>query len=366
MQGVVSVRQRRRAGLLLACALTLTACGQSSQPATPGDDGANSTSGTDPSATTSASDSSATSTQPADPSTGATDPGSTTTSSPPEADYTAPSTLRVGIATDNPGVGLRTPSNIIGFDADVARYVAQALGADDVSFVQALPNQRETLLATGQVDMIVSSYSMNPGRARGVTFAGPYLQTGQDLLLSSRSSIRDPEQLRGFTACSASGSTSTAELIEDYPGLHLIEEDTVAACVDLLRRGEVKAVTSDQAILLGFAQSSREPNALVVAGHAFTEESWGIGLPRGERAMCREVSEALREMVDSGEWERILAKNLPSLESVSGEEAPEPEVDTCRRPRSESAAEGPATPGSGSPTGNGWPSAPTSSPSSIR
>ncbi|GAB3115293.1 hypothetical protein GCM10027055_22810 [Janibacter alkaliphilus] len=240
-----------------------------------------------------------------------------------------PDTLRVGISFSSPGIGERSNGRTTGLDADVARYVAQAIGADQVSFVNALPNQRETLLETDQVDMVVSSYSMTPERAQRVTFAGPYLNTGQDLLVSERSAVRGPEDLLGFTICAAEGSTSTSELVDDYPGLHVVLRPTVDACVDMLIRGEVKAVTSDAAILAGYARISREPNQLLLAGQPFTTERWGIALPKGDVALCQEVTTALRRMISSGAWEEAVEDHLGESTRISGTTLQPPMLGSC-------------------------------------
>lgn len=232
------------------------------------------------------------------------------TSSPSLHETDLPSTLRVAISFDQPGVGLREGDTYSGLDVDVARYIARHLGIDRISFVEGMTDQRETLLATGQADLVLSSYSITPERKDEVTFAGPYLTTGQDLLVSSRSTIRSPGQLRGFTVCSVQGSTSTSELVDDHPGLHLTVQPRVSDCVKLLEEGKVKAVTSDAAILAGFARGSRAPDKLRLSGRSFARERWGVAMRPADSALCEDVSAALEDMVDSGAWKKAVRSNL--------------------------------------------------------
>lgn len=304
------MRRARTASATLVLLASLAACsrGVPVEPTT--------ATGTTPSSTTSTTTS-------GDPS------GSSSASSAASATADVPAELTVGISFTSPGVGLRTPGGTTGLDADVARYVAGRIGSERVSFVEALPDQRETLLETGQVDMVVSSYSMTPERAQRVTFAGPYLTTGQDLLVRSTSVIRTPDELQGFTLCSGTGTSSTAELVDDHPGLHLVERRTVAECVEALADGEVKAVTSDAATLVGFAGASRSPDKLLLAGHPFTTEEWGIGLPHGDTAMCEAVTEALREMIRSGEWEKAVTRNLGDSELLDETTGRAPRLASC-------------------------------------
>ncbi len=248
-----------------------------------------------------------------------------------------PRTLRVAISYDQPGVGLREGSSYSGLDVDVARYVAQYLGISRISFVRAVTDQRETLLATGQADLVLAAYSMTPERADDVTFAGPYLATGQDLLVRARSTISSPRQLRGFTVCTVQGSRSTDELVDAYPGLHLTVQPTISDCVAMLQQDQVKAVTSDAAILLPFARESRGRDRLRLTGRLFTQERWGIAMRREDTALCEDVNDALADMVETGAWRRAVRANLGTSWSLPTRTLAPPTLRDCPAPRTPSA-----------------------------
>ena len=142
--------------------------------------------------------------------------------------------LKVGIKFDQPGLGLKEGSEYTGLDVDVAKYVADQLGTseDDIEWVQAPTAQRETLLETGQVDMIVATYSITDSRKEKVGFAGPYFIAGQDLLIrADDDSITGPDSLDGKRLCSVSGSTSAQTVKEEVPGVNLQEFGTYSECV---------------------------------------------------------------------------------------------------------------------------------------
>ncbi|MHB8275145.1 MAG: transporter substrate-binding domain-containing protein [Dermatophilaceae bacterium] len=69
----------------------------------------------------------------------------------------------------------------------MAKYVAKALGHDekDITWVQTPSAQRETLISTGQFDLVVATYSITDKRKERVSFAGPYFIAGQGLLVKS-------------------------------------------------------------------------------------------------------------------------------------------------------------------------------------
>ena len=72
----------------------------------------------------------------------------------------AEGTITIGIKFDQPGLGLQDGPDYTGFDVDVARYVAGELGygEDQIEWLESPSAQRENLLETGQVDMIVATY----------------------------------------------------------------------------------------------------------------------------------------------------------------------------------------------------------------
>ena len=160
--------------------------------------------------------------------------------------------LKVGIKFDQPGLGLKEGNEYTGFDVDVARYIAEKLGTaeDDIEWIQAPSAQRETLLETGQVDMIVATYSITDSRKEKVGFAGPYFIAGQDLLVrADDDSITGPDSLDGKRLCSVTGSTSAQTVKEQVPGVNLQEFGTYSECVSALVSNAVDALTTDDTIL---------------------------------------------------------------------------------------------------------------------
>lgn len=221
--------------------------------------------------------------------------------------------LVIGVKADQPGLGLRTPDGTFtGFDIDVAKYVAKELGVDekDITFKEAVSANREAFLQQGQVDMVVATYSINDARKQKVSFAGPYLVAGQDLLVrEGNKGITGPESLNGKKLCSVAGSTS-AQLIKDKyaKDVQLQEERTYSACVDRVLSGQLDAVTTDNSILYGYA--AQHPGKLKVLDSPFSEENYGIGLKKDDKKGREAVNDALAKMMSDGSWKVALKANL--------------------------------------------------------
>ena len=222
-------------------------------------------------------------------------------------------TITIGIKFDQPGLGLKQGDTYTGFDVDVATYIAEQLGysADNIEWVQAPSAQRETLIQTGQVDLVAATYSITDSRKEKVSFAGPYFIAGQDLLVKAdNTDITGPDSLDGKKLCSVTGSTSAQKVQEKVPGVNLREFGTYSECVAALVSGGVDAVTTDDTILAGYAAQDQYKGKLKVVGNTFSEERYGIGLKKGDTELCQKVTDAITKMIDDGDWQKFVDANL--------------------------------------------------------
>ena len=220
-------------------------------------------------------------------------------------------TVRIGIKYDQPGLGFKDGEQYTGFDVDVAKYVANELGyaEDQIEWVESPSANRENMLANDQVDMIFATYSITDERKETVDFAGPYFVAGQDLLVrTDESGIQGPEDLDGKNLCSVTGSTSAQKVKDEHPGANLVEQPGYADCLTALESGQVDAVTTDDIILAGLAATEANQGKFRVVGNPFSEERYGVGLPKGTK-QCPAVNEAVTKMIEEGAWEEALVRN---------------------------------------------------------
>jgi glutamate transport system substrate-binding protein len=234
-------------------------------------------------------------------------------------------TIKIGIKFDQPGLGLKQGETYTGMDVEVATYVAKKLGyeASDISWVQAPSGQRETLIDNGQVKYIVGTYSITDKRKEKVDFAGPYFIAGQDLLVrADDTSIKGPEDLKGKKLCSVTGSTSAQNVKDKYPGVDLQEFGTYSECVAALAAGSIDALTTDDTILAGFAAQEQYKGKLKVVGNTFSQEDYGIGLKKGDTELCNKITDAIKDMISDGTWQKIVDDNLGPAGFTPGEGNP--------------------------------------------
>jgi len=239
--------------------------------------------------------------------------------------------ITIGIKYDQPGLGLQDGAEYTGFDVDVAKYVAAELGysEDQITFRESPSANRESMLQNGDVDMIFATYSITDDRKEVIDFAGPYFVAGQDLLVAAdNTDITGPEDLEGKNLCSVTGSTSAQKIKDDYAtGVQLLERQGYAECVTALAAGQVDAVTTDDIILAGLAAANGDGN-LKVVGNPFSEENYGVGLPKGSD-QCEAINEAITKMIDDGTWEDLVAKNTEGADYTPNADLNPPTPQPC-------------------------------------
>jgi glutamate transport system substrate-binding protein len=222
----------------------------------------------------------------------------------------------VGVKEDQPGLGLKDPTTgkFSGFDIEIARLVAGQLGFDPQSKIEYKPipsASREQAIVNGDIDYYVGTYSITDRRKEQISFAGPYFIAGQDLLVrKDDSSITGPDSLKGKKVCSVTGSTPIQrvrdqKLTEDT---NIVEFKTYSECVTKLSQREVDAVTTDDAILKGYA--AQEPDKFRVVGKTFSTEKYGIGLAKNDQALRDKINDILQTAIDSGQWKTIYDATL--------------------------------------------------------
>ena len=234
----------------------------------------------------------------------------------------------VGTKFNQLGSGLKNPTTgeLEGFDIEIAKLIAIGIFGgtlddieDKIEFKEAATPVREVVIQTGDVDIVVATYTINDTRKQQVDFAGPYVIDGQTVMVASdNTTITDLSDLNGKKVCTGRGSTTPANLQRQQVTAELTLFDTYPECADALRQGRVEAVVTDRGILLGLAEASNR--AFKLLDIDVSEEPLGIGLKKGDDAFRDFLNDRLEAIFESGEWTAAYERTLGEL----GLETPEP------------------------------------------
>lgn len=235
------------------------------------------------------------------------------------AELAAAGAITIGTKFDQPLFGLVGPDGVPeGFDVEIGRIIAEKLGIaeDGITWKETISANREAFIETGEVDIVVATYTINDDRKERISFAGPYYEAGQSILtLASNTEIQGPDDLAGTKVCTVSGSTPEANLLENFPDAEVVPFGTYSECLEPLKNGQVDAVSTDNVILAGFAAADPE---LEVRGEPFTEEPYGIGLGKDDDEFRMWINDVLEEIYEDGTW-------VEAWEATAGTVLPTPE-----------------------------------------
>ncbi|WP_035696455.1 glutamate ABC transporter substrate-binding protein [Glycomyces tenuis] len=223
--------------------------------------------------------------------------------------------LVVGSKFDQPLIGQKDTASgkIEGFDAEMARLLAMRIfgtvdeeGEDaNLKFVETTSENRETYVNDGTVDVVIASYSMYPERLPNFDFAGPYFDTGQNVMVAAdNTDINSVADLAGKDVCIAEGSGSIENMQAENPEANVHTLKDYAACAEALENGQTDAVSTDETILYGFTVDKPDAFRVLDSSNIFTEEPYGIAMPLGETDARMFVNDMIDEALANGDWEK--------------------------------------------------------------
>jgi glutamate transport system substrate-binding protein len=222
------------------------------------------------------------------------------------ADLAAAGEITIGTKFAQPLFGLEGPDGKpVGFDVEIGKIIALHLGIDEdsITWVNTVSANREPFIQSGEVDIVIATYTINDKRKEVVSFAGPYYEAGQDILVAAGNpeGIDGPEWFTDnpdATVCTVSGSTSLTNILE-YTS-NVLEAADYADCLEPIRTGAAVAVTTDNVILAGLADQNA--GEFEVVNNPFTAEPYGIGLPLEDTEFRMWLNDVLEASYEDGSW----------------------------------------------------------------
>ncbi|GAB2641317.1 glutamate ABC transporter substrate-binding protein [Prescottella soli] len=210
---------------------------------------------------------------------------------------------------------------IEGFDVDIAHEVARDLLGDPtkVEFRLVNPTDRIQAVQNSTVDMFIMSTTMTCARASQVAFSAEYFRAGQRLLVPQYSGIRAPADLAGKRVCSVPDTPAMYAVQRQIPNVQVVTVPDWDDCLVALQQGQVDAVSTDDALLLGMAV--QDPNMKIV-GPVMEVAPYGIGINKNDDDLVRAVNGTLERIGRDGTWTNIYNSWLAGLGPSPGAPVP--------------------------------------------
>ena len=182
--------------------------------------------------------------------------------------------------------------NLVGFDVEVAKAVADELGVD----VQYQEGEWDGLLAgvqSGRYDIMVNGVGYTEERAQAYTFSDPYCYNKTALIVrGDNEDIKSLEDLKGKTTCNS--ANSTYQLIAEEYGANVLDVETLDGTLEMVLAGtdRADATLNAEASFLDYMNAHPDANLKIVDYYPESEKVCII-MPKGDS------SDSLKEAINS-------------------------------------------------------------------
>ena len=195
--------------------------------------------------------------------------------------------------------------DLVGFDVEVGRKVAEKLGVE-VEFFEAEWDSLFSSMDAGRIDTVINEVEYSDERALKYDFSNPYTYIrGALMVKGDNEEIKSFEDLDGKKAAQ-NLTSSWGKMAEEY-GAELVSVDAVAQTVDLLLAGRADATLNVETAFSDYLKKNPDADVKVVA---LTEEASSSLVPvkKGNEELLKAINEAIDELRASGELKELSEK----------------------------------------------------------
>tara|TARA_B110000037_G_scaffold179735_1_gene206075 strand:+ start:380 stop:1162 length:783 start_codon:yes stop_codon:yes gene_type:complete len=225
-------------------------------------------------------------------------------------------TLVIGMELAYPPFEMTDEQNRpIGVSVDIAnalgKHLNRPIRIENIPFAGLIPS-----LKTGKIDLVISSMTATEERSQSIDFSQPYLKTGLCLLIGINSPIKDLEELNDpkFTYAVKQGTTGHLYATEHLAQSTLLVLEKESAAVLEVIQGKADAFIYDQ--MSTYMNWKRNPETTRALLTPIKQESWAIGLAKGNPDLLNQVNTFLKEYESQGGFEQLGNKHLPKQKAA--------------------------------------------------
>ncbi len=186
-------------------------------------------------------------------------------------------------------------NEVVGFDVDIAKDIAAALGVKlkivDMSFDGLIP-----ALLSKKIDFVVAAMTITPEREKTVDFSEPYYTAGQAIVVKGdKYKFVKVDDLKGHTVAVQQGTTGDL-MVSKVKGITVKRFQRFTDAFLELMNGRVDAVVLDYAPAKAYVSMYRQLN--IVAG-PLSKENYGIAVRKSDKDLLDLINKTLIKLKTS-------------------------------------------------------------------
>lgn len=193
-----------------------------------------------------------------------------------------------------------------GIDIETAQAIADKLGLelqiDDMDFDAAL-----LAVQQGKSDMVMAGVTVTDERQNVMDFTDSYATGIQSIIVKEDSDIASVDDLAGKKIGTQRGTTGYLYCSDDFGDENVVAYDNGLTAVQMLNNGQVDCVVIDNAPAKEFVAANP---GLKLLDTAYVEESYAIGVGKGNTELKDAINTALEELKADGTLQAIVDKYI--------------------------------------------------------
>ena len=193
-----------------------------------------------------------------------------------------------------------------GIDIETAQAIADKLGLelqiDDMDFDAAL-----LAVQQGKADMVMAGVTVTDERQNVMDFTDSYATGIQSIIVKEDSDIASVDDLAGKKIGTQRGTTGYLYCSDDFGDENVVAYDNGLTAVQMLNNGQVDCVVIDNAPAKEFIAANP---GLKLLHTAYVEESYAIGVGKGNTELKDAINTALEELKADGTLQAIVDKYI--------------------------------------------------------
>ena len=193
-----------------------------------------------------------------------------------------------------------------GIDIETAQAIADKLGLelqiDDMDFDAAL-----LAVQQGKADMVMAGVTVTDERQNVMDFTDSYATGIQSIIVKEDSDIASVDDLAGKKIGTQRGTTGYLYCSDDFGDENVVAYDNGLTAVQMLNNGQVDCVVIDNAPAKEFIAANP---GLKLLDTVYVEESYAIGVGKGNTELKDAINTALEELKADGTLQAIVDKYI--------------------------------------------------------
>jgi polar amino acid transport system substrate-binding protein len=223
-----------------------------------------------------------------------------------------PEPLVVGMELAYPPFEMRNSSNqpdgiSVRMAEGLAEYLGRPLRIEDVQWDGIIP-----ALKSGKIDLIISSMTRTEERAQAIDFSDGYVTNGLCMLVQKDSPIESVDDLAKHGATVATKLATTGDTYAKAhlvgTGVKLTTLDDAAMCALEVVQGKADVFIYDQISIYRHWQNHPDTTRAIL--EPIREETWAVGIRKGEEALREQVNAFLKQFREAGKFEELAGQYM--------------------------------------------------------